>query len=232
MRKTNLMKPLSQVAAAALFFCVVAPAADPPKPARPVPDAALEWLRYGNERHVEGRYVHWHQSVERRREVAAQERPHAIVLTCSDSRLPPELVFDQGIGDLYVVRVAGNVAGEKELASIEYAAEQLGVPLVVVLGHKRCHVVQAAVRGGELTGHLGSIIASLSPAVERAKAMLGDAVDQTARVNVQMVVEQLRNSEPVLGRLSRSGQLKVTGAYYDLDYGEVTWLPAEKSRQH
>ncbi len=227
MRSTNTMRSITRVTAAIIVSCTGALAVDPPKPA-PAPDMVLEWLRYGNERHAEGRYVHWHQSLERRREVALQERPHAIVLTCSDSRVPPELLFDQGIGDLFVVRVAGNVAGEKELASIEYAVDQLGVPLVVVLGHQRCHMVQMAVRGGEMPGHLGSIVASLSPAVARAKRMPGDVVDQAAQINVQMVVEQLRGSEPVLGSLWRGGRLKVVGAYYSVDRGDVTWLPAEK----
>ena len=217
------MRSITSVAAAMTVFSVLTLAADLPKPSPP-PDAALEWLRYGNERHMEGRYVHWHQSPERRREVALQERPHTIVLTCSDSRVPPELVFDQGLGDLFVVRVAGNVAGEKELASIEYAAEQLGVSLVVVLGHQRCNIVQAAVRGGAMPGHLGSIAASLSPAIARAKAMPGDAVDQAAQLNVEMVVDQLRESEPVLGKLYRAGRLKVTGAFYNVDRGDVTWM--------
>ncbi len=203
-------------------------AVEPPKPP-PSADVVLDWLRYGNERHAEGKYVHWHQSPDRRREVARQERPHAIVLTCSDSRLPPELVFDQGLGDLFVVRVAGNVAGEKELASIEYAAEHLGVPLVVVLGHQRCQIIQTAVKGGEMPGHLGSIVASLSPAVARARLMSGDTADQAAQFNVQMVVEQLRNSEPVLGRLWRMGRLKVTGAFYNLDQGDVSWIGGEKA---
>ena len=200
-------------------------------PGRPLPPSAevvLEWLRYGNERHAQGKPVHWHQSVERRQEVAGSERPHAIVLTCSDSRVPPELVFDQGIGDLYVVRVAGNVAGEKELASIEYAAEQFGSQVVVVMGHQRCHVVEAALKGEGKPGRLGAIVASLSGAVARAKVMPGDPTDRAGRITAQMVATQLRNSEPVLGRLSRMGKLTVIAAYYDLDSGEVSWLPGEK----
>ena len=135
----------------AILSCGAAWASEPVPKAAASAEMVLDWLRYGNERHAQGRYVYWHQSLDRRREVARQERPHAVVLTCSDSRVPPELLFDQGIGDLYVVRVAGNVAGEKELGSIEYAVEQLGAPLVVVLGHQRCHAVETAVRGGELS---------------------------------------------------------------------------------
>ena len=190
--------------AAALVAAVGAWAAEPPKQP-PSADVVLEWLRYGNERHAQGKYVYWHQSLDRRREVAREERPHAIVLTCSDSRVPPELVFDQGIGDLYVVRVAGNVAGEKELGSIEYAAQELGAPLVVVLGHQRCSAVHTAVKGGDMTGHIGAIVASLSPAVARAKELPGDTVDQAIQINVKMTVEQLRTSEPVLAKIATNG---------------------------
>ena len=220
------MKPCIRLAT--ILYCGAAWASEPPPKTSPSAEMVLDWVRYGNERHVQGKYVYWHQSLDRRREVARQERPHAVVLTCSDSRVPPELLFDQGIGDLYVVRVAGNVAGEKELGSIEYAVEQLGAPLVVVLGHQRCHAVETAVRGGELSGHIGSIVASLSPAVAQARRMGGgDVADQAIRINVQTVAEQLRSSEPVLSRLVRAGMLKIAGGYYSLDSGEVSWLPNE-----
>lgn len=193
------------------------------------PEVVREWLRYGNERHAAGKYVHWHQSLERRREVASRERPHAAVLSCSDSRIPPELVFDQGIGDLFVVHVAGYVAGEKELASIECPVSKLEAPLVVVLGHERCPIVEAAVEGGELAGHMGSIIASLAAAADRAKALPGDAVERAARLHVEATVEQLRNSEPLLARLCRMGTLKVIGGLYNLDAGDVSWLREDKA---
>jgi carbonic anhydrase len=203
-------------------------AADP----SPGPSAqtALQWIRYGNERHMAGKYVHWHQSAQRRADVAGTERPHTIVVSCSDSRVPPEVLFDQGLGDLFVVRVAGNVIGDHELASIEYAAHQLGAPLVVVLGHQRCGFVAAAVRGGEMPGRLGSIAAAMAPALARAKSQSGDRVEQTIQANVTVNVESIRSSEPVLSRLAQAGKLEVTGAYYSLDTGEVRWLDSSSTR--
>ncbi len=189
----------------------------------PSAQTALQWVKFGNERHMAGRYVHWHQSAARRMEVAGGQRPHTIVVSCSDSQVPPEILFDQGLGDLYVVRVAGNVVGDHELASIELAAERLGAPLVIVLGHQRCGAVAAAVKGGELPGHLGSLISALSPAVSRTKGMEGDPVDNTVHSNVRLVVEAIRNSEPVLSHMVNSGKLEVVGAYYSLDTGEVRW---------
>lgn len=198
--------------------------------AGPSPDIVLGWLKYGNERHAAGKYVHWHQNQDRRREVAIAERPHAIVVSCSDSRVPPEVLFDQGIGDLYVVRVAGHVVGEKELGSIEYAAERLQAPLIVVLGHQRCHAVEAAVHGHAGQGHMGSIIASLSLAVARSKSLPGDPMENAIVTNVETTAEQLRDSEPVLGHMARSGRIRVVGAYYNLETGKVEWL-GERSPQ-
>ena len=189
----------------------------------PSAQTALQWVKFGNERHMVGRYVHWHQSAARRMEVAVGQRPHTIIVSCSDSQVPPEILFDQGLGDLYVVRVAGNVVGDHELASIELAAERLGVPLVIVLGHQRCAAVAAAVKGGDMPGHLGTLISALAPAVSRTKALEGDRVDNTAHANVRAVVEAIRNSEPVLSQMVNSGKLEVVGAYYSLDTGEVRW---------
>lgn len=190
---------------------------------RPSAQTALQWIKFGNERHMVGRYVHWHQSAARRMEVAAGQRPHTIIVSCSDSQVPPEILFDQGLGDLFVVRVAGNIVGDHELASIEYAAGHLGVPLVIVLGHQRCGAVAAAVTGGDMPGHLGSLISALSPAVSRTKGMEGDPVDNAVHSNVRLVVEAIRTSEPVLSHMVNSGKLEVVGAYYSLDTGEVRW---------
>lgn len=195
----------------------------------PSPDAALEWLKFGNERHVAGKPVHWHQSVDRRLEVAKGQAPHAIILSCSDSRVPPELVFDQGLGDLFVVRVAGNVVGEKELGSIEYAAEHLHAPLVVVMGHQRCGALQAAVGGGPVPGHIGSLLSSLSAAVSRSKGMPGDSVDNAVHSNVDHQVGEILHSEPLLAHLVAEKKIKVVGAYYNLDTGAVEWHPETPS---
>jgi carbonic anhydrase len=207
-----------------LLGAVVAAASEPVK-LPPSAEIVLEWLRYGNERHAQGKYVHWHQSVERRQDVAHNEKPHAVILTCSDSRVPPELLFDQGIGDLYVVRVAGNGAGEREIATIEYAAERLGVPLIVVLGHQRCHIAEAAVKGGEVSRALAPVVASFAPAVARVKSLGGDPTDHAARIHAEFVAEKLRTAEPGLARLVRMGKLRVVSAYYSLDDATVGWAP-------
>ena len=199
---------------------VAAPAGPPVVTA----EEALNELKKGNERHVESDYNHENHSHRRLEEVAKGQKPHAIILTCSDSRLPPELIFDKGLGDLFVIRVAGNVAGSSELGSIEYAAEHLNVPLVIVMGHKRCGAVQAAAGGGDPGGHISGLVKQIEPAVQRAKSMAGDLVDNAVHTNVDLVVRNLRNSGPILKELVESGRLKVLGAYYDIDSGKVDWM--------
>jgi len=188
------------------------------------PETALDWIKAGNDRHMAGRYVHWHQSVERRRQVAASQRPHAAVLSCSDSQVPPEIVFDQGLGDLYVVRIAGNALADKELGSIEHAVSALGVPLVVVLGHQRCSAVEAALRGQPADGHFASVASALSAAVARGRSHYGDKVDHAIRWNITFAADRLRRSEPILAGLVRSGRVRVVEAYYSPDSGAVFWL--------
>ncbi len=187
-------------------------------------EEALNELKKGNERHVDSDYNHDHHSRRRLEEVAKGQAPHAIILTCSDSSVPPELVFDKGLGDLFVIRVAGNVAGNSELASIEYAAEHLNVPLVIVMGHKRCGAVSAAVAGGDPGGHITALVKQMEPAVKRAKNLSGDLVDNAVHTNVDQVVRDLRNSAPILRQLVEAGRLKVLGAYYDLDSGKLEWM--------
>ncbi len=199
---------------------VAAPAGPPVVTA----EEALNELKKGNERHVESDYNHENHSHRRLEEVAKGQKPHAIILTCSDSRLPPELIFDKGLGDLFVIRVAGNVAGDSELASIEYAAEHLNVPLVIVMGHKRCGAIQAAAGGGDPGGHITGLVKQIQPAVQRAKGMSGDLVDNAVHTNVDLVVRNLRNSGPILRELVEAGRLKVLGAYYDIDSGKVDWM--------
>lgn len=186
---------------------------------------ALERLREGNGRFV--RNVRDSSALvgdARRAQLVDGQEPFAIVLGCSDSRVPAELVFDQGFGDLFVIRVAGNVAGDDELASLEYAAEHLSVPLIVVLGHQKCGGVTAAVQGGEAPGHLPALMKLLQPAVEKTKGAPGDAVANAVRANVEIVVGQLRASKPLLAGLASAGKMKVVGGVYSLDTGRVDWL--------
>jgi len=148
-------------------------------------------------------------------------------LTCADSRVAPEIIFDQGLGDVFDVRVAGNVAGNDEIASLEYAAEHLHTPVIVVMGHQKCGAVSAAVEakpGGEAAGHLSALLTPISSAVEKAKKLQGDVVENAVRINVENVVEELRTSKPILSELVSEGKLTIVGAVYSLDTGKVTWL--------
>ena len=196
----------------------------------PSADAVLRELKAGNDHHATKHYQHPHQTAARQRELTATQHPHAIVLSCADSRVAPEIILDQGLGDLFDVRVAGNVASDAELASIEYAALHLHTPLLVVMGHQKCGAVTAAAESGEAEGHLPSLLALIRPAVERARAQPGDLIDNAVRINVENVVRQVRGSKPVLAALVDRGALTVVGAVYSLDSGKVAWLPANSTK--
>lgn len=193
------------------------------------PDAALQELNAGNLRYVTGTHLHHDFGPERLALVAGQ-RPFAVILSCADSRVAPELAFDQSRGRLFVVRVAGNFVDESGLASIEYGTSVLGAALVMVLGHKQCGALKAAVeavsKGAQLPGHLPALIRYLEPAVRQAQGeQSSDLVDAAIRENVLLNVEQLRTSEPVIAGLVKANKVRVVGAIYDLATGRVTVLP-------
>jgi carbonic anhydrase len=187
-------------------------------------DQALRQLLAGNRRYVAARLTHPHQTALYRARVARGQHPFAIVVGCSDSRVPAEIVFDQGLGDLFVIRVAGNVVDDTALGSIEYAAEHLGVGLIVVLGHERCGAVDAAVKGGTVHGHIDSLVKAIAPAVEQVKNRPGDVLDHAVRANAAMTAGRLRTAPPILADLAAGGRLKIVGARYDLDSGAVEIL--------
>jgi carbonic anhydrase len=188
-------------------------------------DSALAELKAGNEHHARHQYQHPHENAARQRELVVGQNPHAEILSCADSRVPPEIIFDQGLGDLFVVRVAGNVATDTEIGSLEYGAEHLHIPLLVVLGHESCGAVTAAVQGGPPEGHIAALVELIKPAVEKTRGLPGDPVANAVRANVEMVVKQLRASEPTLSELVAHGKLKIVGGVYSLETGKVTWLP-------
>lgn len=204
--------------------------------ARLLRDASLMLLKEGNARFVAGKQLHPNQDAERRSSTVAQDQePFATVLACSDSREPVELIFDRGIGDLFIVRVAGNVAGSSELASVEYGVGQLHTPLLIVMGHSKCGTVTAVVQGTELPGHFHALAEKIKPAVDKVKAEITeaqDAVPKAIEANVWQTIEGIvKQSQTVRASVS-SGQLSVVGAIYDLEHGKVTWLgthPAEAS---
>src|SRR5581483_5977165 len=194
----------------ALFTGQFVRAGEPGHPERPgvAPAEAISKLKEGNSRYVSGNLQHPGQTPERRTELANSQHPFAIIVSCSDSRVPPEIVFDQGLGDLFVLRVAGNVINDESLGSIEYAVDHLGTRLIVVLGHQRCGAVEAAKK-------------AIQPAIE---ATAKDDLETSIKANVKHVVQSLRSSTPVLKARVDSGDLQVTGAYYSLDIGAVTFL--------
>ncbi len=185
-------------------------------------EAAWQALLEGNRRYVAGTLAHPHQSPQRRDEVVAGQHPFAIVLSCSDSRVPVEVLFDQGIGDIFVVRTAGNIVDDVALGSIEYAAKHLHVPLLVILGHQKCGAIAATAGGGEAPGHIASIVQILRPIVEGVRGQPGDVVENAVHANVRHLVAQLRSSQPILSHLVHEGRLKVVGAYYSLETGAVS----------
>lgn len=185
------------------------------------PDTALQRLLNGNKRFTQQKPEYPHHSQARLQEVATVQHPFATLLSCADSRVPAEIVFDQGIGDLFDVRIAGNIVTNEALGSLEYAAALLGTPLIMVLGHERCGAVTAAVQGKPLPGQISSFAKAIKPAMAEVKGKLGDPVENAVVANVQYQVGKLKQSE-LLTALLEEGKLKIVGGRYDLDTGEVT----------
>jgi carbonic anhydrase len=169
------------------------------------------------------------QGRERRIEIARGQAPIAVLVSCSDSRVPPELLFGRGLGELFIVRNAGNTVDTTALGSIQYAVAELGVPLVLVLGHERCGAVDAAVKvvkdNATFPGSIGQMIEPILPAVIKAQTQPGDLLDNAVRENVRRVVSRLRSAtEPLLLDPQRAGKLKIVGARYDLEDGDVDFF--------
>ena len=190
-------------------------------------ESALDRLMKGNERFVSGKPLHPDQSAGRRDEVLSKQKPFAVIVSCSDSRVPPEIVFDQGIGDLFVVRVAGNIVGPVELDSIEYAVDVLNAPFILVLGHQNCGAVNAVMTGKEDSEDIQDIAPYILPAVKKAKGLPGDPLENAIKANVDLVVESLKKG-PVLAKFIKEQKLDIRGAYYKLEKGQVELLtPSE-----
>jgi carbonic anhydrase len=252
MRKTQLVSCF--IVATSVVGNQFTRAADPARPDQPIvsPAEAISRLKEGNGRFTAGNPQHPHESVDerkymaansyenagvlslgmtseqaakRRAELAKSQHPFAIILSCSDSRVPPELVFDEGLGDLFIVRVAGNVLNDEGLGSIEYAVDILGARLIVVLGHQSCGAVDAAMKTvtakGKAPGHIQSLVTAIKPVVDSTPK--GD-LDTMIKANVKHVVDALRSSTPILKARVDSGDVQVIGGYYTLDTGAVTFL--------
>jgi carbonic anhydrase len=182
---------------------------------------ALQKLIEGNKRFGLSKQSHPNQNKERRQELAKGQKPFAVIVGCSDSRIPPEIIFDQGLGDLFVIRVAGNIVDDVALGSIEYAVDHLGTQLIVVLGHSKCGAVTATVQGGAVHGHVESIVEAIKPAIDVAKDLPGNLTDNTIKANARLVASQIQSSQPILSELARHDKIAVVSAYYDIENGEV-----------
>jgi carbonic anhydrase len=189
------------------------------------PDQAIAQLMEGNHRYATGKLSHPHQDGKARAGLTKGQHPFVAILSCADSRVPPEVIFDEGLGDLFVVRVAGNITDDAVIGSLEYAVEHLGTPAILVMGHEKCGAVQAAIGGGEPKTHIQALADAITPAVADAKKQKGDLVSNSVKANVQLVVNQLSASKPILAEAVAKRKIKVVGGVYDLETGVVKLLP-------
>src|SRR5439155_1046549 len=183
-------------------------------------DAALAKLKEGNLRFATSEVSQSKPTAARRAETAQEQHPFAIILGCADSRTAPELIFDQNLGDLFVIRTAGNLVDDHALGSIEYAVAHLGARLVVVLGHQRCGAVTAALASGTAPGHVQSLVRDIQPAVKAAKGKDGNVTDIAIAENARLMAAKIRN-EASLGELAK--EVRIISGVYDLDTGKVEW---------
>ncbi|MBA3602158.1 MAG: carbonic anhydrase [Parachlamydiaceae bacterium] len=184
---------------------------------------SFEKLIQGNQRYVNSTTVCHDDWIAKRVAQVEGQTPFAVIVTCSDSRVPPEIIFDQALGALFVVRVAGNVIDDIALGSIEYGVDILKANIILVLGHANCGAVQAALKGMKFDNHIQDVLAAIQPAVNATKGQSGDLLEKTIRANVMLVEEKLKTSKPVLANLIEKGSLRIIGAYYDLASGKVDY---------
>jgi carbonic anhydrase len=190
-------------------------------------DQALEIIRKGNQRYVRGN-MNMRDFNADRKALASGQSPHTAILACADSRVAPELAFDQARGQLFVVRVAGNFVNEDGLASLEYTTKILGTPLIMVLGHTQCGAVAATIdvvkKNAQLPGHLPTLVRAIKPAIDKARGEHGDMLLNTIKANVLFNVNKLKTAAPIISQLVDQGKVKVVGGVYHLKTGEVELL--------
>jgi carbonic anhydrase len=228
----HAMKPLVKALAVGLIAAgvgVIVGRMLAPKP-KPIPTEPLGRLQYGNELFAKGVLQTPKVDEMTRYQLETEgQRPFAVVVSCSDSRVPPELVFNQGLGDLFVVRVAGNIVNEENLASIEYAVEHLKAPLIVVLGHTHCGAVKAAVAGKPLEGHLPHLVAHIEPVIRQLRHthphLKGDAlVERVIQENVRYTIRVILERSEIVRKHYEAGKVQFAGGVYHLREGTVEWL--------
>ena len=185
---------------------------------------ALQRLLDGNKRFISGKLEHPNHCEESRRGLVSGQDPIAAVLTCADSRVPPVDVFDQGLGDVFVVRVAGNIINDQLLGSIEYAVAHLHTPLVMVMGHSSCGAISAVAQGVKLDGHIASLTPSIDAALKKTKGQEGNWTNNAAKSLALATAKKIAESEPIVADLVQEGRVLVVATYYDLETGEVSVL--------
>ncbi len=194
------------------------------------PQQVLQRLKEGNSRYLSGKSIHPRFDTSKRQQTAREgQKPIATILGCSDARVPPEMVFDQGFGDLFVVRVAGNVCAVAELASIEYGVKYLHTPVIVVMGHTKCGAVDGALSGAELRGSLPKLIALISPVTDKTKANHPDLtgnklLDAAVEDNVRNSIAEILKNSPGLANLVEQKKLIIVGGVRNIENGSVRWL--------
>ena len=191
---------------------------------RPNAREALDILKKGNARFCSGSLEHPNLCQESRENLTGGQEPFATILTCSDSRVPPVNIFDQGLGDIFVIRVAGNVISDHIMGSIEYAVAHLHTPLVIIMSHSSCGAVTAVAEGVQLGGHMASLGPAIQTAIKNVKDQEGDLVNNAATEIAFLMAERIRESEPILSDLVKEGKIHIVPAYYDLESGKVDFL--------
>ena len=186
-------------------------------------EEALKKLMDGNRRFVSETYDRGDIGPARRAEISKGQRPFAVIVDCSDSRVVPEFIFDQGLGDLFVIRTAGNIVDDIAIGSVEYAVKHLGVRLVLVLGHDDCGAVKATVAGGKAEGHIDAILQAIRPAVAVAMQKPGNLLDNAIAQNVDMGINRLQSAQPILAQALQTGDVRIVGGVYHLKDGSVDW---------
>lgn len=219
---------LAAVVPSGVASALAAPPEARPEPAPATPSAALQRLVEGNRRFAQGRATNPNRTLARLQELGTTQQPFAVVLGCSDSRVPIEILFDQGFGDVFVARVAGNIATAEVIGSIEYATEVLGAVIVLTLGHTGCGAVRATLEGTSVPGLIGSLYPYIHPAVEEAG---NQGIDAVVAENARNQVDTLRNASPLLAARLASGALRIEGSVFDFRTGLVTLLDTPPSRR-
>ncbi|MBD2016469.1 carbonic anhydrase [Microcoleus sp. FACHB-53] len=184
------------------------------------PDQALQELMKGNQRFVNGKLENPRRNRARLAEVAKTQKPFAAILGCADSRVPSEIIFDQGFGDLFICRIAGNVATPEEIGSLEFGTLVLGAKVIMVMGHARCGAVDATIKGAQVPGQIASLLDAIKPALKNSGNQTGNELEKATKANVLFQIERLKAS-PVISQLIQEKKLTLVGGYYDLDTGRV-----------